>query len=506
MNLREMLVPLALAFATTWAIQYLFFGKKEAEQYHFTAPQSQVECQPLAKNVFFETPAKPTAPVITSIATDWATFEFSSEGATLNRLDFNRISHENAQQITTIYPPDRSMPEQGAFLVALSGQSPLVYHVVDRQESDNGIALVYEGHTQEAMVRKTFTIHKHICQMDLTVQLIPRGDAVVSARILYPAPIMPQLKDQELTAADVMYGADKFEKIYRYKVSPDSYWVKPAMFGVENKYYAHVLVADTDSFVQRAYYKIGDQKDELTAILEGPEVNKEQSWTTSFYLGSKELHAMEQVSPHLSKIIDSGFFKPIYWFMLWLLNWLHDFLHNYGLAIIAMTILSRLILLPFALRAEQGNKSRAEIQKGLQYIQQKYKNDPEGRAKAQADFMRKHGMGLAGCLPMFLQIPIFFGLSSVLSTSVQMYKTPFLWMNDLSAPDPYYILPLLVIVGMLSSAFTAGDAKQRMPIIAMAFMFGAISSSMSAGLVMYIALSTLINMAQGRIFKLFRLV
>lgn len=506
MNLREMLVPLALAFATTWAIQYLFFGKKDVEQYHFTAPQSQVECQPLSKTAFFETPAKPVAPVITSVNTSWATLEFSSEGATLNRLDFNRLSQSDSHQITTIYPPDRSMPQEGAFLVALSGQSPLVYHLADRQESDSAIALTYEGHAQHAMVRKTFTVYKNIHQMDLTLTLIPRDDAVVSARLFYPAPIMPQLKDQELTAADVMYGADKFEKIYRYKVSPDSYWVKPTMFGVENKYYAHVLVGDANNFVQRAYYKIGDQKDELTAILEGPETNKEQSWTTSFYLGPKELHAMDQVSSHLSKVIDSGFFKPIYWFMLWLLNWLHDLLHNYGLAIIGMTILSRLILLPFALRAEQGNKSRAEIQKGLQYIQQKYKNDPEGRARAQADFMRKHGMGLAGCLPMFMQIPIFFGLSSVLSTSVQMYKTPFLWMSDLSAPDPYYILPLLVMVGMLGSAFSAGDAKQRMPIIAMAVAFGAISSSMSAGLVMYIALSTLINMAQSRIFKFLRLV
>ncbi len=120
--------------------------------------------------------------------------------------------------------------------------------------------------------------------------------------------------------------------------------------------------------------------------------------------------------------------------------------------------------------------------------------------------MRKHGLGLAGCLPMLMQVPIFFGLSRVLSSSIELYKSPFLWMTDLSAPDPYYIMPILVMLGMLSSAFTAVDIKQRLPIIAMAFAFGAVSSSMSAGLVMYIALSTLLNMAQNQIFRMLRLV
>ena len=120
--------------------------------------------------------------------------------------------------------------------------------------------------------------------------------------------------------------------------------------------------------------------------------------------------------------------------------------------------------------------------------------------------MQKNGLGLAGCLPLFMQIPIFFGLSSVLSTSVQMYQTPFLWMNDLSAPDPYYILPLFVMIGMIASAFGAMDARQRVPVIAMAVAFGAVTSSMSAGLVMYIALSTLLNLVQTKLFKFFRLV
>ncbi len=105
-----------------------------------------------------------------------------------------------------------------------------------------------------------------------------------------------------------------------------------------------------------------------------------------------------------------------------------------------------------------------------------------------------------------MQVPIFFGLSRVLSSAIELYRVPFLWLPDLSARDPYYILPLFVMIGMLASALNAADAKQRLPIIAMAFAFGAITASMASGLVLYIALSTVLNIVQPRLFKLFRLV
>ncbi len=303
-----------------------------------------------------------------------------------------------------------------------------------------------------------------------------------------------------------MYGVDTFKKIYSESLSPDTYWVNPLLFGVENKYFAHVMVSDKDNFVQRAYYKAMGKQD-LIAILEGPVITKATSWTMSFYLGPKEATAMRYVNQRLEQLLDySGIWSPISRVLLTTLNWLNDYFHNYGIAIIILTILIKILLLPFSWRAEKGMKDRAEMQKKLQYIQQKYKDDPQGRAQAQAEFMKKHGLGLAGCLPLLMQVPIFFGLSRVLSSAIELYRVPFLWLPDLSARDPYYILPLFVMIGMLASALNAADAKQRLPIIAMAFAFGAITASMASGLVLYIALSTVLNIVQPRLFKLFRLV
>lgn len=507
MNFKDMIVPFILAVATTWAVQYFFFGKKETPaQYQFSAPQSAVECVPLQKEVGFVFPSKPVAPTITAVETKWANLEFTTHGAALNRLEFKRNGDSDSRSISTIFPPEQDKKANRAFLVALSDDTPFVYKLRDKQETDTAIVLSYGAASEAAAIYKTFTVYKDIHQVDLKISVEPQQQKKQNIRLFYPAPIMPALKDQEQVAADIMYGADTFKKIYRDSIPLDTYWVQPILFGVENKYFTHTLVADTHGFAQRAYYKLAD-KDNLFAILEGPPIDTQKSWTMSFYLGPKESSAMHQVDERLDQILDySGIWAPISRVLLTVLNKINDYVHNYGIAIIVLTFLIKILLLPFSLRSERGLKGRTQMQKQLQYIQQKYKDDPQGKTQAQAEFMRKHGLGLAGCLPMFLQIPIFFGLSRVLSSAIELYKSPFLWMNDLSARDPYYILPFIVMIGMLASAFTVTDTKQRMPIIAMSFAFGAISSSMSAGLVLYIALSTVLNVAQNKLFKLFRLV
>jgi YidC/Oxa1 family membrane protein insertase len=178
-----------------------------------------------------------------------------------------------------------------------------------------------------------------------------------------------------------------------------------------------------------------------------------------------------------------------------ILNWLNEYVHNYGFAIIILTALIRLLLLPFSLRAKKGLKDGAARQRELQYIQQKYKDDPQARAQAQAEYMRKHGFGISGCLPLLIQMPVFFGLSKVLSSSIELYQAPFLWIKDLSASDPYYILSVLVTLGILYRAFTSKDNAQRMPLLGMAIVFGAFSATLPAGLVLYIAIGSLLNVA-----------
>ena len=505
MNIKDLFFPFILTVSTVWFINYFFFSKKDVAQYQFTAPQSAVECALLNRMIDL-VDTKRVTPKIETVQTSWGTLEFSTNGAALTRLEFERQMDRKTQLISTIFPPEEDEREDRAFILALNDGAPYTYRLADRRETDDTIELEFEGSSEAARIKKTFVVHKNIHQMDLKLSIDPKGDNVVQVRLFYPAPIMPALKEQNQIAGDLIDGADKFKKLYRDSIKPDTFWVNPALFGTENKYFMHALVRDADGFTQRAYYKLIGEK-QLAAIIEGPATNKETEWTLSFYLGPKESSAMAAVDQRLEKALDySGFWAPISRLLLLILSWLFGYLHNYGWAIVVLTILIKLLLIPFSLRGERGMKERTETQKRLQYLKQKYKNDPQARQQAEMEFMKKHGLGLGGCLPQLAQVPIFFGLSRVLSSSIELYGASFLWMKDLSAPDPYYILPIILVIGMLGSMAATADAKQRLPMVAMSIAFGAFSMSFSAGLVLYLALRGVVNVVKARIFKLFRLV
>ena len=249
----------------------------------------------------------------------------------------------------------------------------------------------------------------------------------------------------------------------------------------------HALVADQNSFAQRAYYTMEGQQG-LVSILESAPIEKETEWNLSFYFGPKEEETMLPVDPRLEQTLEySGLLAPLSRLLLLILKYLYSFLHNYGWAIVVMTLLINLILLPLNLKGTRSMKKAGEIQKKLAYLQQRYKDDPDTLNREKSELIAKHGIpGLGGCLPKLLQFPIFFALSRVLSSSIELYKAPFiLWIHDLSAPDPLYILPILIAVSMLFQSASI-EPKQRFTMMAMALIFGAVSAKFSAGLCVYI--------------------
>jgi YidC/Oxa1 family membrane protein insertase len=241
----------------------------------------------------------------------------------------------------------------------------------------------------------------------------------------------------------------------------------------------------------------------VSAILEGPTVVAETEWLMSFYLGPKEIEAMASVDVRLEQTLDyAGIFSFISKGMLKFLIFLFRYIHNYGLAIILLTLIVKLLLLPFSLKGEKGMKEGKEMQKKMSYVQQKYKDDPERLAQEKAELIRKHGMpGLTGCLPLLLQFPIFIALNRVLSGSIELYKAPLgLWISDLSIPDPYYVLPFIIFLTMLLQTATA-QPSQRLMMVAMGLLFGVISASFSAGLALYLCVNTIFTIAQTILYK-----
>jgi len=285
-------------------------------------------------------------------------------------------------------------------------------------------------------------------------------------------------------------------------------WYVPRLFGSDSRYFIHSMISDQNSFAQRAYYKLED-RDRLFSILEGPTVTTHSSWVLSFYFGPKELDALASVDSRLEQTLDySGILAPLAKIMLYLLRWFYKYLHNYGLAIIALTLFFQLLLLPLTVRhnEEKFKKQQAEYQRKLAHIKQLYKDNPERLTAAQAELVRTDGLPGLGCLlPFLFQLPIFFALNRVLSSSFELHQAPMLWIPDLSAKDPYYILPLLVVLAMLAQDGKV-DPQQRMTKFFAALVFGAVTASFSAGLALYICMNRAFGLAQTYIMKYFKLV
>src|SRR5579872_3579129 len=128
MNIRELILPFALALLTWWGVKYFFFTSMPAEQYHFTAPQNAVECKPLSKDIQFVESKRVASPMISPIETEWGNLEFSTEGAALTRLAFKRKMDGATQILGTIFPPESTDMHNRSFIIAFDGETPYNYH------------------------------------------------------------------------------------------------------------------------------------------------------------------------------------------------------------------------------------------------------------------------------------------------------------------------------------------------------------------------------------------
>jgi YidC/Oxa1 family membrane protein insertase len=501
MNVKDFLLSLLFVTVITFSIQYLFRGNAAEDApiksgKMFVAPATQ-KIKPVNVEIDFIDTPRVHREVISEVETEYALFTFSSDGAALQRLIFKEQVSGTRTFFTTIYPQEASQREQKTFLVACNEQTPYYYELVDQKETDDAIHLVYAVQTELVAIQKTFVIHKQKHQVDLDLAVHPKTTEPIQARIFYQAPQMPEIAKEDTISAIVNAESGSIKKIARAKIDGNAGWYLPTIFGAENKYFVHAMVQDAQRFTQRAYYQLYGHQG-VNSILEGPEISEKQQWTVSFYMGPKTDDAIAQVDPRLEQVLSySGFLAPLSKFLLSLLKWIYQYIPNYGWAIIILTAVIKLLLIPLSINAEKSAKQQAEMEKKIQHLKQRYKNDPETFTREKAEVIRKHGLpGMLGCLPLLLQIPIFMALSRVLSSSIELYQAPFIgWIRDLSTYDPYYGIPLIIVIAMIVHALYA-NKMQRAYLIMGGLVMGAVTTNLAAGLALYIMVNTVLGVVQ----------
>lgn len=504
MNIRDLAGPLLLAVGVTLLLKSFWGGWYQGGEVDvgFVAPLSKVEQEPLYLEIDFDDDQKSIEEQLTTVQTDYAIFTFSNHGAVLSELSFTRQIDGVKQQFTTIGRPPALERETGAFLVALDEKTPYYYSLKDRSEEGETVKVVYEARAYSGDIEKTFIIDKKNHKLDLSLTVTPRANHALRPRIVWPSPYLNELHEEGSVNALSIDKAGKFLKTPEKKLNERSGFFGPSLFGTQDKYFIHTMITDTDTFAARAYYKSINRR--LVSFLEARPTERVVTWNLGFYLGPKELRTISTVAPQLEGALDYGFFSPIAKLMLYLLNLCNRYLHNYGFAIILITFLLKLLLLPFSFTGQQKMKKMQDYQKKLAYLQQRFRNDPQGLAQAREELIRKHGLpGMGGCLPLLLQIPFFVGLYSALNNSIELYKAPFVfWIKDLSAPDPYYLLPLLIalsaFLGSVASQGSKADFKQVFVSFGVSLFLGAWTANMAAGLALFIFTNAFLHFVQTK--------
>ena len=238
------------------------------------------------------------------------------------------------------------------------------------------------------------------------------------------------------------------------------------------------------------------------------------SRTTTFYVGPKKQALLWDLG--MRDVMEFGMWRWLCYPLVWVLNLFNDWIPNYGVAIILLTILVRLLFWPLTHKSTVGMKKMQELQPLMKELQTKYKDNPQRlQQETWALYREKKVNPMSSCLPMLIQIPVFIALFNVLRSAVELRYAPFLWISDLSEPEALFaswfpfgglnVLPILMAVSTgLQSAFTpsTGDkSQQKMMMVFMPLMMLVMFYSFPSALSLYWFLSNLFSIVQMWIIR-----
>ncbi len=249
----------------------------------------------------------------------------------------------------------------------------------------------------------------------------------------------------------------------------------------------------------------------LIANLRAQAGNASQSYT--IFAGPKEISILEAVGRGIEKSIDFGYFALISKPLLYVLHFSHRFTGSYGLDIILLTVLIKILMAPLTHKSFASMKQMQKLAPQMEKLKERYKDEKEKLNREIMELYRRNGVNpLGGCLPMALQFPVFIGLYNALSTPIELRHAPFLWIKDLSQPDwkslPVNLagwdfgIPVLTIL-MGASMFiqqwmtpSAGDPNQRKLMLMMPLIFTFMFVTFPAGLTIYWLVNNILSIAQ----------
>jgi YidC/Oxa1 family membrane protein insertase len=392
--------------------------------------------------------------------------------------------------------------------------------------------ITFEYSDSELSVRKKFSFdHSYVVHIETSVRY--KGSDVAALPV-WPSGLGDEISLASYAAMQLEYqNADKVDRLPAKKIVNGATLNGPFHWaGIADSYFAAVFIPDNppDASLVTLRNFLDVPKDpkkpnpQETAKVEvlGAGVGSLHGPTAErLFVGPKSLDVLESVQvagipdhPDLRQIVDFGFFgiiaRPLF---LWL-KWTYKYMvHNWGWAIVIQTLIINLALLPLRISQMKSMLKMQKVAPVIKSIQEKYKKyslrDPRKQQMQQeiAAVYKEHGVNpVGGCLPLIIQMPFLFAYYSMLRSALDLRHAHWLWIRDLASPDPWYILPIGIVVTMFLTQRMTPQAgmdptQQKMMNFMMPVMIGVISWNLAAGLCLYWAEGNIIAIVQQSVMN-----
>ena len=376
--------------------------------------------------------------------------------------------------------------------------------------SDKELVFVQKDENKEIVKRFIFSNNNY----NIELELITKNKSKVELR--QESPFLVGLLDFQGKPADAGFKnvvVSTSEKLFNANGRKDQAFDEVKFVAIRDRYFC--LIADPDASNYRAVIsKISPTQSKVELVCKDWAIPPGSVDVKKFriYLGPQDLKLIGKGSLEWQGIINFGTFDFIAQILMQMLNWIFQVTHNWGVTIIIFSVLIYLILFPLSLQQLKSMKEMQKLQPKIEELKKQCKDNPQKLNKATMELYKEHKVNpLGGCLPLLLQIPVFFALYQVMMRSVALKGAQFLWIKDLSEPDRLFvfagnstglammikeinILPILMAIGMFvqqkTSAAkmpTTSEAAQQQKLMLVIFpiMFGVIFYRMPSGLVLY---------------------
>jgi YidC/Oxa1 family membrane protein insertase len=453
-------------------------------------------------------PASAEAESLTTISNDVVRATFSNRGAVLT--SFVLTGHFDEQkkplELVRTLPPElpKNLSLDFGADAATSRRVSQALFVVDREGSDR---LRFRYAEAGLAVEKEIRLGRGYL-FDVTVRVTgPAYGLVLGPGLRNPTDAERAWRYVMPTSA-VLATVDGLKIVNPQKATDKDVWPMPAhsFAGVEDNYFLEALVPKGPTTGRVVTFALAQKEGkptlELATVVSGQGV-----LDASAYMGPKDITILESYGLGLERSVDFGWYGVLARPLLWLMRKAHGVVGNWGLAILAVTFLIRVLLFPLTAKSYVSMKKMQKLAPRVNAIRDKYKkakSDPAQRQKMNTEMMalyQSEGANpMSGCLPMILQLPILFAFYKVLGNAIELRQAPFfLWVKDLSAIDGTYVLVILMIVSMyVQQAMTPStmDPAQKKIFMFMPVFMGFVFKDMPAGLVLYWLFSNLLTIVQ----------